>query len=368
MCVSCCMQKIGYFSQSSLHLIHDSPIIVILSPHNQTRIPFHFTCTASVALTHMDPQPFREYDSARRGDSKLSVLGLQIPTQYIKTFSGLLHGISSLTSLVLGNFLFIKHALLGFDATTTSGSIDFTKLAFWLFTIFSASTTIILYWNKVQSWQLSTTTMKEKGLTPQQLQNFNRGRGTLTPLSYALLPFFISVAPESWLESAHCSVTIALTTMALSAGSFTLIREYSKPLFWVYGLYPSLVSMTVLWHQRLSAVLLLHGNYPHLLTHMEHQAYFVISCIQFGFLLYYLYSRRLITKEFVQRTCKHYHPTMMFSYLVCDILHFGRGGGGLLGLPIGLPGTVVAHSIVLRLVGMGYAWKMIGKRGVVAGG
>ena len=368
-----------WHSYSSHHLVvNDSPVIVIPLPQShQDTVPLHLYCevrgggnypSIDLLTTHiMDPRPFREYDSARPDESKVSFLGLPIPTQYIKTSPGLLHGISSLTSLVLGNFLFIKYALLGLDAstTTTSGSKkDFVKLAFWLFTLFSASTTIIMYWNKVQSWQLSTTTMKEKGLTPQQLQNFNRGRGTLTPLSYSLLPLFISVAPNSWLESAHCSIALALTTMALSAGSFTLIREYGKPLFWVYGLYPALVSMMVLWHQRLSAVFLVHSNYPRLLTHMEHQAYFVISCIQVGFLLYYLYSRRLITKEFVQRSCRHYHPTMMFSYLVCDALHFGHGGGGFfLGLPIGLPWTVVVHSIVLRLVGIGYAWKMImGKR------
>jgi hypothetical protein len=318
-------------------------------------------------------------DRTSRASLSSLLLGRLIPPQYIKTFPGLLHGTSSLASLLLGNFLFIKHVLWGLDKNSASstvmrGSNDSAKTAFWMFTIVSASITIVWYWDKVQSWQLSTTTMKEKGLTAAQLQNFNRGRGILTPLTYSLLPLFMSLAPNSWLESPQCSIALALTTMALSAGSFALIRDYSKPLFWVYGLYPGLVSMMVIWHYRLSAVLLLQHHddghyYPSsLLTHMEHQSYFVISCIQVGFLLYYLYSRRLITKECVQRVCKLYHPTMMFSYLVCDAWQFGGSGGGWLGVSmVGLPWPVVVHSVVLRLVGISYAWKMMRKQEVAGG-
>jgi hypothetical protein len=352
-------------------------------------IPFHFifpekTIQASRPHTwivnHFEnkmilpPPP----DRTRRASLSL-LLGRLIPPQYIKTFPGLLHGTSSLASLLLGNFLFIKHVLWGFDKNSASSTVmrgstnDSAKKAFWMFTIISASITIVWYWDKVQSWQLSTTTMKEKGLTAAQLQNFNRGRGTLTPLTYSLIPLFMSLAPNSWLESSQCSIALALTTMALSAGSFALIRDYSKPLFWVYGLYPALISLMVIWHHRLSAVLLLHdddGHYPSsLLTHMEHQSYFVISCIQVGFLLYYLYSRRLITKEFVQRVCKLYHPTMMFSYLMCDAWQFGGSGGGWFGVSmVGLPWPVVVHSVVLRLVGIVYAWKMMSKREVAGRG
>jgi hypothetical protein len=307
----------------------------------------------------MDPSssPFREYDSAEQETTPRRFLGMVVvPTRYIKTGYGVLHGISSLASLVLGNFLFIQNALLGLDETGGAAATDSPRrtvaLLFWLFTVLSSLTTISFYWSKVQSWQLSTTTMKEKGLTPKQLQNFNRGRGTLVPLSYTLLPLLVvlSVGPQApaLLESESIPIIVALVTIALAVGSFRLIREYSKVLFVVYGLYPALVSVIVVWNRQLPSVL---DKYPLLMRHMEHQAYFVISCIQVGFLLYYLYSRRLISKEFVQEVCKHYHPAMMFSYLVADVIHFGSGVSIL-------PWPLVIHSAILRLAGIGYAVRM----------
>jgi hypothetical protein len=297
----------------------------------------------------MDPSPFREYDSVDGHDNSWILLGVVVvvaPKRYIRTFRGMVHGLSSLISLLLGNILFIKHVIMRLEREVS----DSTNLAFWGFTCLSSSTTILFFWNKVQSWQLSTTTMREKGLTPKQLQNLNRGRGTLVPLSYSLLPALTCVVPRSFLKSEIFSIAVAVATIALSAGSYRLIREYGKALFMVYGLYPALASLAVLRHHQLSAVL---DHYPCLVDHMEHQAYFVVSCIQMGFLLYYLYSRRLITKESAQQICKHYHPTLMFSYLACDVWQYGSGRSIL-------PWPMVVHSVLFRLAGIVYAVR-IGK-------
>ena len=45
------------------------------------------------------------------------------------------------------------------------------------------------------------------------------------------------------------------------------------------------------------------------------EALFVTCCVEFGFLWFYLYSRRLVTKELVQSMCKHYHPAVLYVWV-----------------------------------------------------
>ena len=87
-------------------------------------------------------------------ESKYKFLGV-VDRRYLKSYTGLVHSISSLTALIIGNYLFIRCIILGHN------SVFFGSLP----TIFHAATltsglTLIPFWNEVQSWQHSTTTMK----------------------------------------------------------------------------------------------------------------------------------------------------------------------------------------------------------------
>merc|ERR1719343_107614 len=56
-------------------------------------------------------------------------------------------------------------------------------------------------------------------------------------------------------------------------------------------------------------------EYSMITDRFEKEAAFVISCVQMGFMTYYLYSRNLVTKDMVQKICKTYHVTLSVMYL-----------------------------------------------------
>jgi hypothetical protein len=104
--------------------------------------------------------------------------------RYIKTFYGIVHGICSTKALLLGNVVFANRVLLGNPGTEMSK----VELIFHRANFVSAATTALFFWNQVQSWQLSTTTMEEKGLTPRSIQKANQGRGVVAMLLFSLFP------------------------------------------------------------------------------------------------------------------------------------------------------------------------------------
>ena len=59
----------------------------------------------------------------------------------------------------------------------------------------------------------------------------------------------------------------------------------------------------------------LRDHYPYAIDYLEKEALLVTCCVEFGFLWYYLYSRRLVTKEFVQTMCKNYHPVVLYIWV-----------------------------------------------------
>lgn len=93
---------------------------------------------------------------------------------------------------------------------------------------------------------------------------------------------------------------------------YTLIRDYGKILFVVYGASRLGFSLQLLWEGSLYN---LQSNYPYAITFLEKEAILVVCCVEFGFLWYYLHSRKLVTKEFVQNCCKRYHPTLFFIFI-----------------------------------------------------
>ena len=305
------------------------------------------------------PSAFQEYDSAVKGTTQF--LGI-LPKRYVRSFHGMAHGLASLGSLFLGNYLYMSRVVvLHWQVRDNT-----LKITFFSLTILSASITICFFWDKVQSWQLSTTTLAEKGLVPQQMQNFNRGRGTLVLLNYSLFPLVVATAPITWLKSRAVSTALSIVVLLPSWTTFHLIRDYGRILFLVYGMYPALVAMvTLLAYSDLSALL---QAYPYLMLHFENQAIFVISCIQFGFLWYYAYSRRLISKTAVQEFCKHYHPVLFFVYVGTGLLRTSEHGGWRNTTSLGrgkciidyeLPWPIVCHSVLLSLFGFLFAFKIL---------
>merc|ERR1712238_145102 len=105
------------------------------------------------------------------------------------------------------------------------------------------------------------------------------------------------------------------------SGSFlvyNLIKDYGKILFVVYGFTPMALGISILIHgvgQQGGTIASFNENYPLVLDRIEKEASFVISCVQMGFMLYYMYSRNLVTKLTVQKICKCYHVTMVIIYL-----------------------------------------------------
>eukprot|EP00984_Skeletonema_dohrnii_P024451 scaffold13566_cov88-Skeletonema_dohrnii-CCMP3373.AAC.1 len=46
---------------------------------------------------------------------------------------------------------------------------------------------LVFFWNKIQSYQHATTSLKAKGMTPKQMQNVNRARGCYALILCAVL-------------------------------------------------------------------------------------------------------------------------------------------------------------------------------------
>ncbi len=247
------------------------------------------------------------FEAADGADSSGKFLGI-IRRRYLRSFVGLLHALSSIVALALGNFAFVQVILRGIDNDNVGDSI---KVAFHVSAAASGAT-LFFFYNKVQSWQLSTTSMKEKGLTSKQMQNFNQGRGVLSMTLSSAYPLLYHYLPVAVLQDTPLSILIALSILGVTIVQYRLIRDYGRIIFLVYGGSKMAFSIQVLWSGTLDAV---QKQYPFAITFLEKESYFVVSCVEFGFLWYYLYSRRLVGKEIIQDLCKNYHPMLLYTWV-----------------------------------------------------
>ena len=238
-----------------------------------------------------------------------------VDKRYVRTFTGLLHAVASVAALITGNYLFVR--VIVQNHSYDDRRIDSTATAFHLFTFVSAAT-LLVFWNKVQSWQLSTTTMAQKGLTSKQMQQFNRGRGVVAPIlsaTYPLLYRYLQQKPDQAqiiLDDAILSRLIGASILLVTLYQYTLIRDYGKALFIVYGGSKLGFSLHLLYVGSFSS---LREQYPCAIDYLEKEALLVTCCVEFGFLWYYLYSRRLVAKELVQTMCKNYHPAVLYVWV-----------------------------------------------------
>ena len=319
-------------ARDTITINHHQELLVIV-----TRI--NLSLARMVHVKQPEEPAFYENDLGSMAENRF--LGF-VNKRYIKTFHGALHGMASLVSMILGNLLFAAQVVLGVDLAPS------IKLAFFVSNVVSATITMVFFWNKVQAWMLSTTSMKKKGLVARQVQNFNRARGTVSLLNYSFFPLLVSQSPQEWLDSTLFSTAYAIVAVLMAIKTFILVREYQTKFFILYGMFPTVLAVSILWYGRIGAMI---EAYPKVVDYAEKQAYFYAACVQFGFMWYFLYSRRLITKEFVQLACKTYHPTMIVIYAT-QLLVTRRWWAIV-------PPLVVLYSVVILLLGIQQMSNMI---------
>lgn len=230
--------------------------------------------------------------------------------RFIKTIHGILHGIGSAVALLLGNVVFVNRVLLGNQPAGNS----MYEFCFHACNFLASTMTAFFFWDKVQSWQLSTTTMATKGLTPRVLQRLNQGRGVVAMLLFSLFPLFCRSMPEIVLDSKIFSNGLAMIMITGSFSIFDLLKDYGKILWIVYGMTPMALGVSFLCCSG-GTVTSITEDYPLILDRFEKEASFVIICVQMGFMMYYLYSRNLVKKDMVQKICKTYHVTLSMMFL-----------------------------------------------------
>jgi len=247
-----------------------------------------------------------ETDHATTKNNKF--LGI-LNKRYFKSVHGILHGILSLKALVLGNLVFADRVLLGTEFT--KGTM--IEALFHRSNFLSSFITLVFFWNHVQNWRLGSSTMEERELTPQILKRFNQGRGVVTMLLFSLFPLVCTYGSQAMLDSQLVATSMAVTFLVGSAGVYRLVKDYSRVMWMVYGLTPMMLGLSLLTHDGSIASFL--ATYPSAMDWYQKEASFVVSCVQMGFLLYYLYSRNKVTQTTVNTICKTYHVGLTLVYL-----------------------------------------------------
>ncbi|KAL7440803.1 hypothetical protein ACHAXM_007479 [Skeletonema potamos] len=232
--------------------------------------------------------------------------------RYLSSFIGLFHATSSSVALIVGNYLFLQCFLLRNDILASSevnnGSSSKLPTIFHVATSISGSTVLIFFWNLVQSYQHSTT---KKSLTGKQLQNFNRARGIFSLLLCAVYPLMYRHLPDDILQDSMFCRVVSAMTLAVTFYMYTLIKDYGKGLFILYGGSKLGFSLHLLCTGSLYS---LRESYPYIVNFFEKEALLISCCVEFGFLLYYCESRRIVSVQFVREACKRYHPILMYVF------------------------------------------------------
>lgn len=153
--------------------------------------------------------------------------------------------------------------------------------------------------------------MQEKGLTAKQMQNFNRGRGIFALILCPVYPLMYRQLPVDLLTDAVFCRGVAFIVLLTTLYQYTLIRDYGKALFIVYGGSRLGFSLHVLYHGSLYSI---RETHPYILNFLEKEALLIACCVEFGFLWYYCESRRIVSKQFVRDACKRYHPMLMYVF------------------------------------------------------
>ena len=118
--------------------------------------------------------------------------------------------------------------------------------------------------------------------------------------------------PDETLHDAVFSRAVAAAVVALSVYMYQIFKVYAKGLFFLYAGTQFGFSLQVLFTGSLYS---LRQSYPYIVNFFEKEALLISSCVEFGFLLYYCESRRIVTVQLVKDACKRYHPIMMVVFI-----------------------------------------------------
>ena len=305
------------------------------------------TDSASASASTKDDQ-----DSALLQSKQTSqelFLGL-VPVRYVRTIHGAVHGITSLASLFLSNVLFLWQLVQSNHRHNQERPYSLDRLEQALYVTcfvctFLSGATLLPFWNKVQSWRLTTTSAQELGKSAHVVQQANQGRGVLAPMIKSIYPLLwytlyssktlsLSAETEYWV-----STVVAWSVVALGIYQTLLIVPNNKVVWVVYSGAPLSMALSVLVHGQGSLHTLLHQDYSSSASSFSatatplaalnvapmdfvlKDAVFAVACIQFGFLWYYLYSRQLVTKQQCQRACRIYHTAVTLLWFARCIVY-----------------------------------------------
>ena len=315
--------------------------------------------TASASASTKDDQDSASVKSKPpQQDAKELFLGL-VPVRYVRTIHGAVHGITSLSSLFLSNVLFLWQLVQSnhrhHDHPDQPYSLDRLEQALYVTCFvctFLSGATLLPFWNKVQSWRLTTTSAQELGKSAHVVQQANQGRGVLAPMIKSIYPLLwytlyyssksnnqttllLSPETEYWV-----STVVAWSVVALGIYQTLLIVPNNKVVWVVYSGAPLSMALSVLVHGQGSLHTLLHQDYSSSgssasatatplaatlnvapMDFVLKDAVFAVACIQFGFLWYYLYSRQLVTKQQCQRACRIYHTAVTLLWFARCIVY-----------------------------------------------
>eukprot|EP00986_Skeletonema_menzelii_P001539 scaffold407_cov142-Skeletonema_menzelii.AAC.2 len=235
-----------------------------------------------------------------------------INRRYLGSFVGLFHAVSSVAALVIGNYLFLQCFLLGNDILASS-EVDNSSLLPTIFHVTTGASGILLFffWKSIQSYQHSTTSLKDKGLTAKQMQNTNRARGCVALILCAVYPLMYRYLPNETLQDVVISKAVAVVVVAVCVWMYNVFKYYGKGLFVLYSGTRFGFSLQVLFTGSLYSV---RQSYPYIVNFLEKEALLISCCVEFGFLLYYLESRRLVSVQTVKDGCKRYHPILFYVF------------------------------------------------------
>ncbi len=176
---------------------------------------------------------------------------------------------------------------------------------------FFSGATLCFFWKSVQSYQHSTTSLRDKGLTAKQMQRFNRGRGIFALILCAVYPLMYRHLPDDILQDTTFCRSVAAMVLLTTLYQYTLIRDYGKALFIVYGGSKLGFSIHLILNGSLYSM---RKTYPYVLNFFEKEALLISCCVEFGFLWYYCESRRIVSQQFVRDACKRYHPILVYVF------------------------------------------------------
>lgn len=159
-----------------------------------------------------------------------------------------------------------------------SKRIFFVIILLWcspmLKSFFFSGTTLCFFWKSIQSYQHSSTSLRDKGLTAKQIQRFNRGRGIFALILCAVYPLMYRHLPDDMLQDTTFCRAVAAMVVSITLYQYTLIRDYGKALFIVYGGSKLGFSLQLMFNGSLYS---LRESSPYLLNFFEKEA-LLISC------------------------------------------------------------------------------------------